>query len=61
MQYQQVAFINWDKIEGTVSGLANTTTNTLNDYNIEALAMTNLDIPLASGMSAGFAIGFVKG
>jgi uncharacterized membrane protein (Fun14 family) len=61
LQYQQLASFNWDKIEGTISMLANTTTYTLNGYNIETLAMTSFGIPLASGMSAGFAIGFMKG
>jgi uncharacterized membrane protein (Fun14 family) len=40
LQYQQLASFNWDKIEGTFSTLANTTTNTFNGYNIETLAMT---------------------
>jgi uncharacterized membrane protein (Fun14 family) len=62
LQYQQIAFVNWDKIEGTISTIANTTTNTLKEYNIESLATTtNLGIPLTGGMSAGFAIGFMKG
>ena len=61
LQYQQIASVNWDKIEGTISTIVNTTTNTLNDYNIETLAATNLGIPLTGGMSAGFAIGFMRG
>jgi uncharacterized membrane protein (Fun14 family) len=61
LQYQQIASFNWDRIEGTITGLANVTTSTLNDHSIESLAMTNLGIPLASGMQAGFAIGFMKG
>ena len=62
LQYQQIASFNWDKIEGTISTIANTTsTNTFNNYNIETLATTNLGIPLTSSMSAGFAIGFMKG
>jgi uncharacterized membrane protein (Fun14 family) len=61
LQYQQIASFNWDRIEGTISTIANVTTNTLNDYSIESLAMTNLGITLTGGMSAGFAIGFMKG
>jgi uncharacterized membrane protein (Fun14 family) len=60
LQYQQIASVNWDKIEGTITGLANATTNTFNDYSIETLATANLGIPLTGGMSAGFAIGFMK-
>jgi uncharacterized membrane protein (Fun14 family) len=61
LQYQQLATFNWDRIEGTISTIANATTNTFNDYNIETLTSTNLGIPLTSGMSIGFAIGFMKG
>jgi uncharacterized membrane protein (Fun14 family) len=61
LQYHQIASFNWDKIEGTITSLANTTANTFDDYNIETLSLTNLGIPLTSGMSAGFAIGFLKG
>jgi hypothetical protein len=53
LQYQQIASFNWDKIEGTISAIANATTNTFNDYSIETLATTNLGIPLTGGMSAG--------
>jgi uncharacterized membrane protein (Fun14 family) len=61
LQYQQIASVNWNRIEGTISTIANATTNTFNDHYIESLAMTNLGIPLTSGVSAGFAIGFMKG
>jgi uncharacterized membrane protein (Fun14 family) len=61
LQYQQLASINWDKVESTITVFANTTTNTFNNYNIETLATTNLGIPLTGGISAGFAIGFMKG
>jgi uncharacterized membrane protein (Fun14 family) len=61
LQYQQLASYNLDKIEGTISTIANTTTSTFNNYNVEALATTNIGIPLTGGMSAGFAIGFMKG
>jgi uncharacterized membrane protein (Fun14 family) len=61
LQYQQIASVSWDKIEGTISTIANATTNTLNEYNIESLATTTLGIPLTGGMSAGFAVGFMKG
>ena len=61
LQYQQIASFNWDRIEGTISTIVNITTNTFNNYNIEALTATNLGIPLTGSMSAGFAIGFMKG
>jgi uncharacterized membrane protein (Fun14 family) len=61
LKYHQIASVNWSKVEGTISTIANATTNTFNDYNIETLAMTNLGIPLTGGLSAGFTIGFMKG
>jgi uncharacterized membrane protein (Fun14 family) len=61
LQYQQIASVNWDKIESTITGLANATTNTFNNYNLESLATTTLGIPLTGGMSAGFVVGFMKG
>ena len=61
LQYQQIASVNWAKVEGTISTIANATTNTFNDYNVETLATTNLGISLTGSMSAGFTIGFMKG
>jgi hypothetical protein len=61
LQYQQIASVNWAKVEGAISTIANAMTDTFNNYNIETLAMTNLGIPLTGGMSAGFTIGFMKG
>jgi uncharacterized membrane protein (Fun14 family) len=64
MQYQQIATIHWNKIEGTITKLAAATTNTINDNNnAAALAamMSNFGIPLTSSMSIGFTIGFMKG
>jgi uncharacterized membrane protein (Fun14 family) len=64
LQYQQIASINWDKLEGTIITLANATTGTITDNNnsVAALAiMSNFGIPLASSMSIGFTIGFMKG
>ena len=63
LQYQQILSVNWDKIVSTITGLANTTINTLNLHDLENLTILNLGlgIPLTRGMSAGFAIGFMKG
>ena len=61
LQSQQLASFNWDKIEGTITTLANTTTNTFDNHSIETLATTNVGIPLTGGMSAGSVIGFMKG
>jgi uncharacterized membrane protein (Fun14 family) len=61
LQYHQIASFNWDKIEGTTTSLANTTASSFNNYSIETLGLTNFGIPLTSGMSAGFVIGFLRG
>ena len=61
LQYQQLATFNWDNIEDTITSLANTTSSTFNEYDIETVGLTNFGIPLTSGMSAGFAIGFMRG
>jgi uncharacterized membrane protein (Fun14 family) len=65
LQYQQIATINWHKVEGAITKLAATaaTTSTINDNNNVAIvaAMSNFGIPLTSSMSVGFTIGFMKG
>jgi uncharacterized membrane protein (Fun14 family) len=63
LQYQQIATINWNKVEGTITAVANAATSTINDNsNVAALAMmSNFGIPLTSSMSIGFTIGFMKG
>jgi uncharacterized membrane protein (Fun14 family) len=63
MQYRQIVAINWNKIEGTITAVADTVTSTINDNsNVTTLAMmSNFGIPLTSSMSIGFTIGFMKG
>ena len=61
LQYHQIASFNWDKIEDAITSPANTTANTFNVYSIETLGLTNFGIPLTSGMSVGFAVGFLRG
>jgi len=63
LQYQQIASINWNKLEGTIIAIANAATSTINNNsNVARLAMiSNLGIPLTSSMSIGFTIGFMKG
>jgi uncharacterized membrane protein (Fun14 family) len=63
LQYQQVASIDWNKIEALVtSALGNATSQiSTNQDMTAALAMSNFGIPLTGAMSAGFAVGFMKG
>ena len=77
LQYQQIANINWNKLqtllsEGTITTLSNLITQipvlsvSSGDSSHAAatassLAMTSFGIPLTGSMSAGFTIGFMKG
>jgi uncharacterized membrane protein (Fun14 family) len=63
LQYQQVASIDWNKIEALVtSALGNATSQISTNRDMtEALAMTNFGIPLTGVTSAGFAVGFMRG
>jgi uncharacterized membrane protein (Fun14 family) len=64
LQYQQIASINWNKLEGTIIAIvANAATNTINDTNnnLAVAATSNFGIPLTSSMFVGFTIGFMKG
>jgi uncharacterized membrane protein (Fun14 family) len=62
LQYHQVASIDWNRIETLVITLGNATSQIgSQDMTAAALAMSNFGIPLTGSMSAGFAVGFVKG
>ena len=74
LQYNQIANINWNKLqtvsEGAITTLSNAITQILGisgDSSHAAatvsssLAMTSFGIPLTGSMSAGFTIGFLKG
>ena len=69
LHYQQIIGINWNKLQeasqNAVTTLANATTQ-LPGFNnvghsVAAVALSNLCIPLTGSMSAGIAIGFLKG
>jgi uncharacterized membrane protein (Fun14 family) len=61
LQYQQVASFDWDKIERVVTATFGNFTSQVSSGQDISFAISNLGIPLTSGMSAGFAIGFMKG
>ena len=73
LQYQQIASINWDKLQvtsqDTLVTLANATqqipgfdVNGVGSSHAAAeLAMTNLGIPLTGSLAIGSAIGFMRG
>jgi uncharacterized membrane protein (Fun14 family) len=75
LQYNQIANINWNKLQTVSEGAITTLSNALTqipgvssgsggDVHAAAtasLAMTSFGIPLTGSMSAGFTIGFIKG
>ena len=69
LQYQQIASLNWDKLqtisENTLTTLANATQQIpgFDDYSNAPteLVMTNLGIPLTGSLAIGFTIGFMRG
>ena len=75
LQSQQIASINWNKLqqvsEGALTTLANVTTQISGisggdtshaaAATSSSLAMTSFGIPLTDNMSAGFTIGFMRG
>lgn len=61
-QSQGIMFINWEKVYSMANGTMNTLVNSTGaDQGIIQTVITNLGIPLAGGMAAGFALGFMKG
>ncbi|MGA8107186.1 MAG: FUN14 domain-containing protein [Nitrososphaeraceae archaeon] len=62
LQYQQIAYFDWNRIEGLfTSVLGNVTSQISSSQNTSAFASFDFGIPLTSSMSAGFAIGFMRG
>jgi uncharacterized membrane protein (Fun14 family) len=62
LQYQQIAYLDWDNIEGMITAaFGNVTSQIFSNQDISSFALSNLGIPLTSGISAGFAVGFMKG
>jgi uncharacterized membrane protein (Fun14 family) len=68
LQNQQVASVNWDKLEqtseGAINAIANAAAKMINGGDhpeMAGLAITNFGIPMTSSMSVGFTIGFMKG
>jgi uncharacterized membrane protein (Fun14 family) len=62
LQYQQIVSFDLNRIEGLVMlTLGNITSQISNSQYITTFGLSDLGIPLTSGMSAGFAIGFMKG
>jgi uncharacterized membrane protein (Fun14 family) len=66
LQYQQIASINWDKLEQVSEEVVNTFVNATKMIDssspaVAELAITNFGIPLTGSISIGFTIGFMKG
>ncbi|MFL6320176.1 MAG: FUN14 domain-containing protein, partial [Nitrososphaeraceae archaeon] len=69
LEQQGIVNVNWDKLQGVLSTIVNTVTNSTASGGIGVSpattsllpAITNLGIPLTSSMATGFAIGIMKG
>jgi uncharacterized membrane protein (Fun14 family) len=65
LQYQQIVVISWNKIptlsQNAASALANAITQIPSFSTDHTAAVVNFGIPLAGGMTMGFAVGFMKG
>jgi uncharacterized membrane protein (Fun14 family) len=68
LEYQRIISLDWEKLQTVSQNVITTFTNTLTylSSNIGVdhttnLALSNLDIPLASSASAGFVSGLVRG
>ena len=75
LQSQQIANINWNKLQTVAEGAITTISNGIMQIpgistgsvdahattTASSLAMTSFGIPLTGSMSAGFTIGFIKG
>jgi uncharacterized membrane protein (Fun14 family) len=61
LQYQQIASINWDKVEGSITGLTSATFGVFNENYVTTQMMSNFGISLTGSMASGFTVGFLKG
>jgi uncharacterized membrane protein (Fun14 family) len=62
LQYQHIASFDWNRIEAMAgAALGNVTSHISTNEELATLAMSYFGIPLTSSMSAGFAVGFMKG
>jgi uncharacterized membrane protein (Fun14 family) len=62
LQYQHIASFDWNRIEVLASSaLGNVTAHISTSQELATLAMSNFGIPLTGSISAGFAVGFLKG
>jgi uncharacterized membrane protein (Fun14 family) len=62
LQYHQIASFDWNRIEAMAgAALGNLTAHISTNQELATLAMSNFGIPLSGSMSAGFAVGFMKG
>src|ERR671915_492632 len=61
LQYQQIASINWDKVEGSIMGLTSAAADILTEDYVTTQMVSDIGIPLTSSIASGFTVGFLKG
>jgi uncharacterized membrane protein (Fun14 family) len=62
LQYQQIASFVWNRIEAMAgAALGNIIAHISSNQELTTLAMSNFGVQFTASMSAGFAVGFMKG
>jgi uncharacterized membrane protein (Fun14 family) len=61
LQYQQIASFDWNRIEVLASAALGNVTAQISSQEATTFVMSSFGIPLTGSMSAGFAVGFMKG
>jgi uncharacterized membrane protein (Fun14 family) len=61
LQTQTIINVNWDKLQSVSVASLSTIGNSITNTGGVTSVMGNLGLPLTGGLSAGLAIGFVKG
>jgi uncharacterized membrane protein (Fun14 family) len=61
LQSQAVISISWDKLQSVTEVTLATITNSITDTGEISTMVDNIGLPLTGSISAGFAIGFMKG
>jgi uncharacterized membrane protein (Fun14 family) len=62
LQYHHIASFDWNRIEEISAAMLGNITNQIVSYQDATLSgMATIGIPLTGSMSAGFAVGFMKG
>lgn len=60
LQSQNIFNVNWDKLQAHSESALSIISNSVSNTGLISNIIGNLGIPLAGGLSAGLAVGFMK-